>query len=303
MAQVGERARLDHPTGPDDAHPVAQALDLGQDVAGEQDGPAAVAEPAHAGLEAALHDRVQAGRRLVEEQQVHLGGQRCHQRHLLSVALGVGASPLREVELEEVHELGAPGGDQPTSESTEEVDDLATAQVRPQGDVPRHIGETAMQLGRLPPRVAPEQPDLTRVCAEQTEQHPDGGGLPGAVGAEEAVDLALADPEVQTVECAGAAEGLDQVLDVDGESIASNLLRGDQSGATRQSESPSSSAARRSPRPQLRRHPRGPRRAPGRRSAAAGRRGSARRRAGMVRPRADDDAVDSEPAGLRWRAR
>ena len=36
VAQLGQRAGLDPPAGPDDAHPVAQALHLGQDVARQQ---------------------------------------------------------------------------------------------------------------------------------------------------------------------------------------------------------------------------------------------------------------------------
>lgn len=38
VPQVGQRARLHDPARADDAHAVAERLDLGQDVAGEQDG-------------------------------------------------------------------------------------------------------------------------------------------------------------------------------------------------------------------------------------------------------------------------
>ena len=57
-----------------------------------------------------------------------------------------------------------------------------------------------MQLGRVAPRVAAEEPDAAAVGAQQPEQHPDRGGLAGAVGAEEAVHLARRGLQVEPVE-------------------------------------------------------------------------------------------------------
>ena len=56
-----------------------------------------------------LHQRVQPGGRLVEHQQVDVGGERRHQRHLLPVALGVGAAALGRVEVEPLEQLLAAG--------------------------------------------------------------------------------------------------------------------------------------------------------------------------------------------------
>ena len=42
VAQLVERAELDQPAGAQDGHPVAQGLDLAQDVRGQEDGLAAV---------------------------------------------------------------------------------------------------------------------------------------------------------------------------------------------------------------------------------------------------------------------
>jgi hypothetical protein len=47
-----------------------------------------------------LHQRVQARGRLVEDEQLDVGRERRDQRHLLPVALGVGAAFLRRVEVE-----------------------------------------------------------------------------------------------------------------------------------------------------------------------------------------------------------
>ena len=72
-----------------------------------------------------------------------------------------------------------------------------------------------MQLDRVAPRVAAEQPDRAGVGAQQAEQDADGGGLAGAVRAEEAVHLSGGDRQVEPVEGLGGAEGLVQPLNVD----------------------------------------------------------------------------------------
>ena len=101
MAQVGQGAGLDRAAVPDDGDPVAERLDLGQDVAGQQHGAVAAAHLLADHLaEHRLHQRVQAGGRLVEQQQLDVGGERGDQRHLLPVALGVGAALLARVEVE-----------------------------------------------------------------------------------------------------------------------------------------------------------------------------------------------------------
>src|SRR3954453_8283816 len=65
VAQLLQRAGFDGLAVADDAHAVAQRLDLGEDVAGEQDGAALLALVLHAPAEDLLHQRVEAGRRLV----------------------------------------------------------------------------------------------------------------------------------------------------------------------------------------------------------------------------------------------
>ena len=59
VAQLGERPGLDRPAGADDAHPVAQRLDLGEDVAREQHGPPVLARLLDAVLEDRLHERIE----------------------------------------------------------------------------------------------------------------------------------------------------------------------------------------------------------------------------------------------------
>ena len=69
-----------------------------------------------------LHQRVQAGGRLVEQQQLDVGGERGDQRDLLPVALGVGAALLARVEVEPLEQLVAALLVQPAAQPAEQVD-------------------------------------------------------------------------------------------------------------------------------------------------------------------------------------
>jgi hypothetical protein len=73
-------------------------------------------------------------------------------------------------------------------------------QVRPQADVAGDVRQAAVQRDRVVPGVGVQQAGDAAGGAEQAEQDADGGGLAGAVGAQEAVDLAGADLQVQPVE-------------------------------------------------------------------------------------------------------
>src|SRR5262245_57668764 len=126
MPKVVERAALHGAAAPDDAHAVAQRLHLGEHVARQQHGAALVANLADVLLELFLHQRVEPGGRLVEQQQFDVGGEPGDERDLLAVALRVGAALLRRVEIEPVDELVAALLIDATAEAREEFDDLAT---------------------------------------------------------------------------------------------------------------------------------------------------------------------------------
>ena len=204
LAQRVERARLHRAAGADDAHPIAERLDLGEDVARQQHRAALVADLLDAGLEHRLHQRVEAGGRLVEDQQLGRRRQARDQRHLLPVALRVGAGPLRGVELEAPDELVPSTLVDVAAEAGEQVDHLAAGELGPQAHVAGHVGEAAVQLDGVPPRVAPEQLHVTGVGAQEAEQHADGRRLARAVGTEEAVHLARLHHEVEAVERSAA---------------------------------------------------------------------------------------------------
>ncbi len=124
VAQLGQGAGLDVAPLADDADPVAQVLHLGQDVARQQDRAAGLPElPDHL-AEDRLHERVEARGRLVEQEQLDVGGQGRDEGHLLPVALGVGAALLRRVEVEALDHVGSAPLVDATAQAGEDVDDL-----------------------------------------------------------------------------------------------------------------------------------------------------------------------------------
>ena len=215
VAQLGQRAGLDRLARADDRHAVAQLLDLGEDVAREQHRPPRLARLLDAGLEDRLLQRVEAGGRLVEHEQLGVGRERGDERDLLPVALRVRAALLRRVELEALEQLGAPPRVEPAAQAAEQVDRLAAGQRRPQVHVAGDVGEPPVQRHRVGPRVAAEHPRLSPGLAQQPEQDADRGRLARPVGPEEAVDLAGGHLEVEPVERAEVAERLDEAGDLD----------------------------------------------------------------------------------------
>ena len=210
VPEIGERAALDPLAGADDRDAVAQRLDLGEDVAREQHRLPLRVRLLDAGAEDRLLERVEPGGRLVEQEQLGVGGERRHERDLLPVALGVGAALLRRVEVEALEQRLTPPRIEPAAQPAEEVDRLAAGQLRPQVDVAGDVGEPVVQRDRVAPWVAAQQRRLAPALAQQPEQHPDRRRLARPVGPEEAVDLPGRHLEVEAVEGAEVAERLDQ---------------------------------------------------------------------------------------------
>jgi hypothetical protein len=231
MAQVRERAALDGAPAPDDAHAVTHRLDLGEDVAGEQHRAPAAALLHDALTKDGLHQRVQARGRLVQDEQLHVGGQRGHERDLLAVALRVGAALLGRIEVEALEQLASASRVQAAAQPAEQVDDLAAGEVGPQRHVAGHVREPAVQRDDVAPRVAVEQADGAAVGAQQAEQDADRRRLARAVGAEEGVHLARGHLEVQAIERPRRAEGLAQIRDRDrGRHVAHHTSAGADAG-------------------------------------------------------------------------
>jgi hypothetical protein len=97
----------------------------------------------------------------------------------------------------------------------EQVDHLAAGQVRPQRHVAGHVRQPTVQRDRVVPGIAAEQPGRAGVGAHQAEQDTDGGGLPGTVGAEEAMHFTGPHGQVESVQGAHLPERLDQSVGPD----------------------------------------------------------------------------------------
>ena len=117
---------------------------------------------------------------------------------------------LRRVELETLEQLVAAVHVEIAAQATEQVDHLAAGELRPQAELAGHVRQAAVQLDRVVPRITAEQLDVPRVGAQQPEEHANRRRLARAVRAEEPVDLAGLDRQIQPVERARRSERLHQ---------------------------------------------------------------------------------------------
>ena len=156
---------------------------------------------------------------LVEDDQARLVDQRAEQLDLLGHALRERADlPLdcvaEPVRLEQLAPALAPFGERQPAQRAHERDRL----------VGLHRGVEAAFLGEVADRAGDglrvgvaEHASLARVGLDDADQHPERGGLAGAVGAEDAVDRALGHREVDPVDRERAVEPLDEAARLDGE--------------------------------------------------------------------------------------
>ena len=184
-------------------------------MAREQHRAARAAQLTHVLPEDLFHERVETARRLVEQEELGVGGQCRDECDLLPVALGVGARLLGGIEVESLEQLGLPGRLVTALESAEQVDDLATGGIGPEGDVARHVGQACVELGDVRPRVETEHACVPPIGAHGSQQDSQGRGLAGAVGSEEAVHLARLDRQVEPVERCRRTESLADADELD----------------------------------------------------------------------------------------
>lgn len=83
-----------------EADAVADALHLGQDAGGEEDGPARRTRLVHHGVELALYERVEARGRLVEDHELGAVHERLDETELAFIACREVAGAATEVEVE-----------------------------------------------------------------------------------------------------------------------------------------------------------------------------------------------------------
>ena len=211
--QVVQRPAGHHPALADDGHPVADGLDLGEQMGVEEHGdPAGGQLPDQLADLAAAH-RVEGRGRLVEQDQVGPGEQGQGEAEALGHALGVAADPLAAPpgQADPLQQLGdAPGqlGAAEAGQAAVEVEQLGAGRPLLEAEVLGQVADPAAG-GRLGRRPAEDQ-RLPAGGPDQAEQDLHGGGLAGPVGPEEAEHLPGLDGQGQVVEGDPGPEGLAQ---------------------------------------------------------------------------------------------
>jgi len=216
MPHPRERAGFDQPAILDDRHVLAELLYLSEVVAGQEYGAALRGGLADAVGEDLHHKRVESGGRLVQDQQFCSGGEGGDDHDLLPVSRGIRAHPLAWVEGEALDEVPLGGDIVGSTEPGEDVEDLLSGEVAPQGDVAGDVGDPPRDLRRVCAGVQAEDAHIACGAAVEAEEDADSRGLAGSVGAEEAVDCTGLDDEVEPVDGAEPAERLNEPMALDG---------------------------------------------------------------------------------------
>ena len=198
---------------------IAGALDLGEDVRGEQDGVLAAQAPDEL---AHLHDlhRVETVDGLVQDQERRPVDDRLGDADPLLVAVREGADGLvRHVaEGRGLDDLGQPLLDLGLAHAAElagEAQETIDPHLGVERWVVRQVADQLPDLVRLGLGVEAADGDATRGRQEQAAQKPERGALAGAVQPEEADALALLDLEVQVADGGVLAVILGDAVDDD----------------------------------------------------------------------------------------
>ena len=215
--EVVAGALEEQPAARQDAQDAGGAVDLVQQMGGDHDGDAVGCEIAQESTGLLDARRVEAVGGLVEDEQ----GGTAHQRHGDAQALlhsqGVLADPLVHLL---VHVHGAHRAAHVLLAQVEES--LHDAHVLRSGQVPvagRRLDERAdagelVPSGRAGHGLALDE-DLAVGGLHERQEHLHGGGLPRAIGAEESVDGALRDAQIQSVDDGPVAVPLGQISGFD----------------------------------------------------------------------------------------
>ena len=224
--EIGEEAFADEFAFVDDADAVADFLDLFEEVGGEDDGDALGAEGEDEVADFAGAAGVDAGGGFVEDEEAGAVDDGLGEADALEHAFGVaGEGAIGGVfEVDEVEEFGAAvaeGGAADAAEFAVEGEGFAAGEVAVEVGV---FGEEADVFAAVDAGgVAAEDGAGALGGAEEAEEDLHGGAFAGAVGADEAVDLAWGDFEGDVVHGGhglapegGQAEDAGEVLDGDG---------------------------------------------------------------------------------------
>ena len=165
--------------------------------------------------ERVLDERVEARRRLVEDQQVRSVLERDDQPDLLLVAARVLLEPPARIEIEPLDEIGDVGAVHPAAQVGEVLDRVGAGQPVVEVELARQVADPPVDGDRVARRLDAEHLGATGGRSDEIEQDPHHRRLAGAIGSEEPEDLALGDVEVDVDDPAMDAVGLGQALGMD----------------------------------------------------------------------------------------
>jgi len=204
-AELFDRTLRDQLAAVNDADVRTQALDDFEHVRGEEDGDAARDHALQHRFQSAGGDGVDAFEGLVEEEDARPVDDGGGERELLLHAVGEVGDQLLVLagEVHEVEQLGCSlvcGHAIQAVHAADEAEVLAGGEAAEQGHALGDDPDLALQLGGVLGQVGAQYADLAAGGCEQAGEHLDGGGLAGAVGAEEAEELARVDGEVDVID-------------------------------------------------------------------------------------------------------
>ena len=215
VAEVVDGAELDQLALADDAHPVGGLLDLGQDVGGEEHRRPVGHRLAQDAEERLLDERVEAGRGLVEHEQLGPVLEGDHQGDLLLVALAVLLELARRVEVEALDQAGLVGLVHSAAQVGEVLEVLGAGQPVVEVELARQVADPAMDRDGIRRRLDPEDASAPRGRPDQVQERANGRRLAGAVRSQEAEDLPLLHGQVHLDDPPVAPVALGELLGLD----------------------------------------------------------------------------------------
>src|SRR5581483_1281459 len=186
--QVVERADFGHAhqlSVADDADAVAGALNLAEDVRGEENRLAGGARLGHHPVELELVERVEPAGRLIQNQQPRVVHEGLDQANLLLVAARILLELLAQVEVQARGQRFRIATVDAAAQVAQILQNLAAGEVRIERELPRQVADLTVDGDALAVAVHTEDEGAARSGPDEVEEKPDGGRLAGAVGTEE----------------------------------------------------------------------------------------------------------------------
>ena len=205
LLKLGGTALGDHPPGLDDRQAIGQGIDLLEVVAAEQDRGALLPQLAQHLPDGGAALDVEAHRGLIEHQQLgrveQAAGQIQPATHAAGVATAAAIDPVAH--RQQLHQLGDAGIALTALEVIEvalELQQLTAGQDLVDRHLLGHVAEQVAHAPRFAQGIEAGDAHAAGIRGEQGGQDAQGGGLAGAVGAEQAVEAAGGHRQIEAVE-------------------------------------------------------------------------------------------------------